>query len=140
MVSRLGDDSRQGSHVRHLRNRGRGRGLVLAAIAALALVVAAAGSAGTPTATAASCRGIVTEKINAKTVRAESIVTRKTGCTNGRRVLRAFLERANANETCNRASMEPPPTSGCGVRGFRCFRNGSTYCASPGSKSVEWKE
>ena len=113
-----------------------------AAVVAAALVLVAALAAGNeaPTARAAVCSGSVTEQINGRTIRARSIATRATTCTNGRGVLRSFLAKADRSESCHRASKRPPPTSGCGIRGFNCFRNASTYCASPGGKSVMWKE
>ncbi len=114
--------------------------IALVVLAAVTLVAALAASSETPSATAAACSGRVNEQINGKTIRVRSISTRRTSCTNGRRVLRSFLEKADRSESCNRASKQPPPTSGCSVRGFNCFRNGSTYCASPGGRSVTWKE
>ena len=114
--------------------------IAVAAPAALLLVVALGASSAAPVAIAAACSGSVSEQINGKTIRARSIATRGTSCTNGKRVLRSFLAKADRSESCNRASKRPPPTSGCSVRGFNCFRNGSTYCASPGGKSVIWKE
>ena len=112
----------------------------LVVLAAVTLVAALAASNAAPIATAAACSGRVTAQLNGEIIRARSISTRRTSCTNGRRVLRSFLEKADRSESCNRASKRPPPTSGCSVRGFNCFRNGSTYCASPGGKSVMWRE
>ncbi len=114
--------------------------ITVALSAAVTLVAALAASGAAPIATAAACSGSVSEQINGKMIRARSISTRATSCTNGRRVLRSFLEKADRSESCNRASKQPPPTRGCSIRGFNCFRNGSTYCASPGGKSVMWKE
>jgi len=56
--------------------------------AALLFVAALAASNEAPIATAAACGGTVSEQINGRTIRARSIATRATSCTNGRRVLR----------------------------------------------------
>ncbi|MDQ3632852.1 MAG: hypothetical protein M3417_16595 [Actinomycetota bacterium] len=110
-------------------------------LAVLAFVAGPAAGAGGPAPTAArACSGTITDKINGKAVRARSISTRRTNCRTGKRVIRSFLARADRRQSCNRASKKPPPTSGCRILGFNCFRNGSTYCASPRGRSVMWRE
>ena len=125
----------RGGHTRNMC-----RAVTVLVLAVVALIAASAASSEVPIATAAACSGRVDEQINGKMIRARSISTRRTGCANGRGLLRSFLDKADRSESCNRASKQPPPTSGCSVRGFNCFRNGSTYCASPGGRSVMWKE
>lgn len=125
----------RGGHTRNMC-----RAITVLVLAVVALIAASAASREVPIATAAACSGRVDEQINGKMIRARSISTRRTSCANGRGLLRSFLDKADRSESCNRASKQPPPTSGCSVRGFNCFRNGSTYCASPGGRSVMWKE
>lgn len=111
--------------------------LVLLLLALSGAAVTAGTSAG---AASGSCAGTVTEQVNGHTVRASSIATRNTGCRHGKRIIRRFLNKADRKPTCNRRSKQPPPTSGCHVGAYNCFRSGSTYCASPQSREVSWRE
>jgi len=109
-------------------------------IVAFALVAGPA-SADAPIANAAAnCGGTVTGSIDGNQVRARSIATRNTSCRAGKNVIRRFLSKANRKPSCNRRSKRPPPTSGCGIGSFNCFRRDSTYCASPSAREISWRE
>jgi hypothetical protein len=114
---------------------------ILLVVAASLVVLTPSSGAGQPTASIArTCGGTVEKTINGHTIRAHGITTYNASCKGGKRVIRSFLKKADLHQSCNHASKQPPPTKGCVVRHFHCFRNGSTYCATPSSKSVSWKE
>jgi hypothetical protein len=114
--------------------------LSLLVIAALA-VLAASSSADAPAVSASTkCSGSVDRKINGHKVHAHKIRTLKVGCKRGKRVISRFLKKANRDESCNAASKMPAPTNGCVFDHWHCFRNGHTYCATPTSKDVTWRE
>lgn len=108
--------------------------------AALLLLTAPAGGTAPVATDAAACAGTVKRKINSNVVRARSIRATDLSCRRGKRVIRRFFAKADRKPRCNRASKRPPPTSGCGIGRFNCFRGVSTYCAAPSARSVTWKE
>jgi hypothetical protein len=112
--------------------------LVLASLALLALAATAVPASGRGAAPA-RCSGHVTRTVDGETVRARSIRTSAMTCRAGKRLIRSFLRKANAQARCRRASERTPPTPGCAVRRFHCWRGVATYCARRGH-DVSWSE
>jgi hypothetical protein len=107
---------------------------------ALAAPSVPAAPATSPAAAKAGCSGKVRGSINGHRVVARSIEVRRISCAKGRKTIRRFFAKADRDRKCNRRSHKPPPSSGCGVGSFNCFRNASTYCASPSGSEVSWRE
>jgi hypothetical protein len=120
----------------------RMRRLVLALVCAAALCAPSsttAGQAGVLTET--RCVGTVTVTVAQKRVRASSIRTSRVSCAVGRALIRSFLTKATSHPSCRRAADKPPPTRGCVVLGFHCFRKRSaSYCTTVSGKLVQWRE
>jgi hypothetical protein len=117
----------------------RVRRLLLALACAAALCAPSSTAAGVPVAT--RCAGSVTVKVAGTFVRASSFRTTKVSCTVGRAVVSSFLSKAASSPSCRRAANRPPPTTGCVVVGYHCFRKRSPdYCATVTGKLVQWRE
>jgi len=109
---------------------------VLVALACVAALCAPASMAeGVPV--AKRCTGSI--KLNA--VLASSIRTTKVSCTAGKAVIHSLLSRVGSSASCRRAADRPPPTTGCVVSGYHCFRKRRPdYCATTSGKVVQWRE
>jgi hypothetical protein len=111
------------------------RRLLLAAACAAAPCAPAAMAQGVPV--AKRCSG----SVKVHSVLASSIRTTKVSCTAGKVLVHSLLSRVGTSPACRRAADRPPPTSGCVVSGFHCFRKRSPdYCATTGGKLVQWRE
>jgi hypothetical protein len=83
----------------------------------------------------------VVVKVAGTSVRASSIRTTKTSCTGSNAVVRGLLTKVSSSPACRRAADKPPPTTGCVVTGYHCFRKRSPdYCATVTGKLVQWRE
>jgi hypothetical protein len=111
------------------------RRLLLAVACAAALCAPAALAQGVPV--AKRCSGAV--KVHS--VLAGSIRTTKVSCTAGKALIHNLLTRVGSSPACRRAADRPPPTTGCVVSGYHCFRKRSPdYCATTSGKLVQWRE
>ena len=111
------------------------RRLLLAVICAAALWAPASMAAGVPV--SKRCTG----SVKVDSVLAGSIRVTKVSCTAGKALVHSLLSRVGTSPACRRAADRPPPTSGCVVSGFHCFRKRSPdYCATTGGKLVQWRE
>jgi hypothetical protein len=105
------------------------------------VVVAALVAAGAAPATgpAASCRGSLTVELGDSTLRVSAIRTSGMGCRSGRRLIRRFFHEADSRPRCRREAEKSPPTPGCSVGRFQCWRGLAKYCARPG-QDVSWRD
>jgi hypothetical protein len=111
------------------------RRLLLALTCAAALCAPASLAQGVPV--AKRCDG----SVKVHSVLARSIRTTKVSCTAGKTVIRSLLTRVGSSPACRRAADRPPPTTGCIVSGYHCFRKRSPdYCATTSGKLVQWRE
>jgi hypothetical protein len=111
------------------------RRLLLAAACAAALCAPAALAQGVPV--AKRCSG----SVKVHSVLARSIRTTRVSCTAGKALIHRLLSRVEASPWCRRAADRPPPTTGCVVSGYHCFRKRSPdYCATTSGKLVQWRE
>jgi hypothetical protein len=108
----------------------------LLAVACIAALCAPASTArGVPVAN--RCSG----SVKVHSVLASSIRTTKVSCTAGRALVHSLLSRVATSPSCRRAADRPPPTRGCVVSGYHCFRKRSPdYCATTSGKLVQWRE
>ena len=82
-----------------------------------------------------------TGSVKVHSVLASSIRTTKVSCTAGKALIHSLLSRVGSSPSCRRAADRPPPTSGCVVAGYHCFRKRSPdNCATTGGKLVQWRE
>ena len=103
--------------------------LACAAVLCAPSATTARQAAGVPVAT--SCAGSVTVKVKGTSVRASSIRTTKVSCTAGKALIRSLLTKVGSSPACRRAADRPPPTTGCIVTGYHCFRKRSPdYCST----------
>jgi hypothetical protein len=107
----------------------------LAALVALAAMTAAAG----PAPGAATCRGSLVVELGDSDVRVSGIRTTNMGCRAGKRLIRRFFDRADTRPRCRREAAKDPPTPGCSVGSFRCWRGVAKYCARRG-QDVSWRD
>jgi hypothetical protein len=111
------------------------RRVLLALACVLALCAPAAMARGVPV--AERCSG----SVKAHAVLAGSIRTTKVSCTAGKALIRSLLSRVGTSPSCRRAADRPPPTRGCVISGYHCFRKRSPdYCATTSGKLVQWRE
>jgi hypothetical protein len=111
------------------------RRLLLALACAAALCAPASMAQGVPV--AKRCSG----SVKVHSVLARSIRTTKVSCAAGKSVIHSLLARVETSPSCRRAADRPPPTTGCVVSGYHCFRKRSPdYCATTGGKLVQWRE
>jgi hypothetical protein len=62
-------------------------------------------------------------------------------CTKGKTVVRSLLRKASSSAACRRAADRPPPSTGCVVSGYQCFRKRTPdYSATTSGKLVQWRE
>jgi hypothetical protein len=79
--------------------------------------------------------------VKVHSVLARSIRTTRVSCTAGKALVHRLLSRVEASPSCRRAAERPPPTTGCVVSGYHCFRKRSPdYCATTSGKLVQWRE
>ncbi len=88
------------------------------------------------------CDGGFTIEVRGDRLRVHAIDARAVGCRAAKRTVRSFLDKVDRSARCHRASRRPPPTRGCSVGAWRCFRRATTkYCARPQpSADVSWRE
>jgi hypothetical protein len=111
------------------------RRLLLVVGCAAALCAPSSMAAGVPVAT--RCSG----SVKVGSVLAGSIRTTKVSCTKGKAVIRSLLGKAASSSSCRRAANRPPPSTGCVVSGYHCFRKRTPdYCATTSGKLVQWRE
>ena len=109
----------------------------------LLLILACAGALCAP---ASMAEGVPVSKrctgtVKVHSILASSIRTTKVSCTDGKAVIRSLLSRVGSSASCRRAADRPPPTTGCVVSGYHCFRKRSPdYCATTSGKVVQWRE
>jgi hypothetical protein len=116
------------------------RTALIVAISGLLAVLAAAPAPGSASAAPArACPGSITEEIAGTTWRVRSIRTTGMSCKAGKKQIRSFFHKADRNSRCRRASERPPPTKGCAVGRFHCWRGIAKYCARTG-QDVSWRE
>jgi hypothetical protein len=111
----------------------------LIAVLVAATLVSAAPAAAQP---AKRCDGSFTVEVRDERLRIQAIDVRAVGCRSAKRTVRRFLDKVDSSARCYRASRRPPPTRGCSVGAWRCFRRATTkYCARPQpSADVSWRE
>jgi hypothetical protein len=120
------------------------RRLVLALVCAAVLCAPSSTTArqdvGVPS--EARCAGTVTVTVAGKRVRASSIRATRVSCVVGRALIGSFLTKAASSRSCRRAADKAPPTRGCVVVGYHCFRNkpSASYCTTVSGKLVQWRE
>jgi hypothetical protein len=111
------------------------RRLLLALACAAALCAPASLAQGVPV--AKRCTG----SVKVHSVLASAIRTTKVSCTAGKALIHSLLSRVGTSPSCRRAADRPPPTTGCVVSGYHCFRKRSPdYCATTSGKLVQWRE
>ena len=111
------------------------RRLLLAVACVAALGAPASMAEGVPV--AKRCMG----SVKVHSVLAGSIRATKVSCTAGRAVIRSLLTRVASSPACRRAANRSPPSTGCVVSGYHCFRKRSPdYCATTSGKVVQWLE
>jgi hypothetical protein len=109
--------------------------LFLAVVCAAALCAPASMAQGVPV--SKRCVG----SVKVRSILAGSIRTTKVSCTDGKAVIRSLLSRVASSPSCRRAADRPPPSTGCVVSGYHCFRKRSPdYCATTSGKLVQWRE
>jgi hypothetical protein len=107
----------------------------LAALVVLAALTAAAG----PASGAAACRGSLAVELGNADLRVSGIRTTNMSCPSGKRLIRRFFRKADTRPRCRREAAKDPPTPGCSVGSFRCWRGLAKYCARRG-QDVAWRE
>ena len=115
------------------------RAALLAAVPLLAGLTATAGSAPATVSAGASCQGSVTVELGDSELRVRGIRTNGMGCRSGKRLIRRFFDEADSNADCRREAEKPPPTPGCSVGRFHCWRGVAKYCARRG-QDVSWRD
>ena len=119
------------------------RPLLLALACAIALCAPSSTSAGQAVGVPAAtrCAGSVVAKVKGTFIRASSIRTTKVSCTAGKELIGSLLTKVGSSPSCRRAADRPPPTTGCLVTGYHCFRKRSpNYCSTVTGKLVQWRE
>jgi hypothetical protein len=111
----------------------------LAAVMVVAAATAAAGPAPATESGAATCRGSLVVELGDSTLRVRGIRTTNMSCRSGKRLVRRFFDRADTRPGCRRAAEKDPPTPGCSVGRFRCWRGLAKYCARRG-QDVTWRD
>jgi hypothetical protein len=124
---------------RPMRNGAIGFAAVLASVVAVAASPAAGGKGPVATPAAHRCPGPLVEEVRGTTWRVRSIRATAMSCNDAARLIRRFLRKADAEPKCYRASKRPPPTRGCAVGRFHCWRAYAKYCARRGH-DVSWRE
>ena len=116
--------------------------LVTRSVLAVVLTVAVLGGAGVAVAAPAAtkrCSGTFNAKVNNKRLEVSKIRARAVGCASATSLIKRFLRRADERPGCRRAAAKLPPTRGCEVGIYHCWRRLSTYCAKS-SADVSWRE
>jgi hypothetical protein len=88
---------------------------------------------------AASCRGGLSVELGDSTLRVGAIRPTGMSCRSGKRLIRRFFGKADSNRHCRRVAAMNPPTPGCSVGRFRCWRGLAKYCARRG-QDVTWRD
>jgi hypothetical protein len=106
---------------------------VLAGLAVLVTVAApAAGSA-------APCPGKLTAELGDSDLRVRAIRATGMSCDSAKRLIRRFFDKADSRPRCRREAAKSPPTPGCSVGRFQCWRGIAKYCARRG-QDVSWRD
>ena len=114
--------------------------LLVALLASLTVVIAAAPAAGhEASASARVCPGSLTAEVRGTNWRIRSIRPTAMSCDAASRQIRRFFRKADAVPRCYRASKRRPPSKGCAVGRFHCWRGLAHYCARRGH-DVSWRE
>jgi hypothetical protein len=114
--------------------------ILVAILASLTVVTAAAPAAGhEAAATARVCARSLTEEVRGTNWRIRSIRPTAMSCDAASRQIHRFFRKADAHPSCYRASKRRPPTRGCAVGRFHCWRGLAHYCARRGH-DVSWRE
>jgi hypothetical protein len=113
--------------------------LVGAGALAVAAILVVAGPAPATGSAAASCRGAITVTLGDSTLRVTGIRTRAMSCRSGKQLIRRFFAKADGNPRCRREAAKSPPTPGCSVGRFQCWRGLAKYCARR-SQDVSWRD
>lgn len=90
-------------------------------------------------AAAHGCPGPLVEEVRGTTWRLRSIRATALSCNAATALIRRFFRKADAQLKCHRASRRPPPTRGCAVGRYHCWRGLAHYCARQGH-DVSWRE
>ena len=115
------------------------RAALLAAVLLFAGLTATAGSAPAGESAGASCRGGLTAELGGSELRVRAIRTNGMSCRSGKRLIRRFFDEADSDPGCRSAAEKPPPTPGCSVGRFQCWRGVAKYCARRGH-DVSWRD
>jgi hypothetical protein len=110
---------------------------VLAGIAAIVALGAAGPAPAAQTET--KCRGSLVVELGQADLRVRGIRTRAMSCSAGKRVIRRFFDKADSRPRCRREAEKDPPTPGCKVGRFHCWRGLATYCTRR-SADVSWRD
>ena len=114
--------------------------ILVAILVSLTVMTAAAPAVGQEAAAAARvCPGSLTESVRGTSWRIRSIRPTAMSCDAAKGQIRRFLRKADADPACYRASKRRPPTTGCAVGRFHCWRGLAHYCARRGH-DVSWRE
>jgi hypothetical protein len=106
-------------------------------LAVLAALIVAAGPA--PATESASCRGSMGVELGDSKLRVSAIRTTGMTCRSGKRLIRRFFNKADSRRACRREAEKDPPTPGCSVGRFQCWRGLAKYCARRG-QDVSWRD
>jgi hypothetical protein len=110
-----------------------------AVLAVLVPLAAAAGSAPATETAAGRCSGSLTVPLGDSELRVRAIRTTGMSCRSGKRLIRRFFDKADSRPRCRREAAKPPPTPGCSVGRFQCWRGLAKYCARRG-QDVSWRD
>jgi hypothetical protein len=109
-------------------------------LAAVAVIVAFAATApATAAESVTSCRGGLTVELGQSDLRVRAIRTSGMSCSSGKRLIRRFFDKADSRPRCRREAEKDPPTPGCSVGRFQCWRGLAKYCARRGH-DVSWRD
>jgi hypothetical protein len=88
------------------------------------------------------CDGGFTVEVRGDRLRVHTIDARAVSCRSAKRTVRRFLEKVDDSARCHRASRRSPPTRGCSVGTWRCWRRPIIkYCARlQPSADISWRE
>jgi hypothetical protein len=112
---------------------------LIAVLVAATLLSAAPASAQQKT---KGCDGGFTVELRGDRLRVHTIRARAVSCRSAKRTVRRFMEKADDSARCHRAARRTPPSRGCSVGAWRCWRRTLVkYCARlEPSADVSWRE
>jgi hypothetical protein len=113
------------------------RALIAVLVAATLLSAAPAAAQETK-----GCDGGFTVELRDDRLRVHTIRARAVSCRSAKRTVRRFFEKADDSARCYRAARRAPPTRGCSLGAWRCWRRTLIkYCARlEPSADVSWRE